>query len=197
VYTTTLSKVITAIKPLNAELNPICHLLALLGAHHILYVSRIRVKLITLDSGLWNRAILWLQCFAGTGYFQLQGRWKWWSAFAYWSTMPWGHTGEKGQMNMNGLSISQGRVLGIHWTRAWVHPTASMHILAEHYVSAPWAMLQDMWDSLWQGLIILLFDLDRLLFVLKFIDSWQTVELPHQTCPELGWVVFVHSLAQN
>jgi hypothetical protein len=28
----------------NAELNPICHLLALLGAHHILHVSRIRVK---------------------------------------------------------------------------------------------------------------------------------------------------------
>jgi len=30
--------------PLNDNLNPICHLLALLGAHHILYVSRIRVK---------------------------------------------------------------------------------------------------------------------------------------------------------
>jgi len=30
--------------PLNSELNPICHLLALLGAHHILHVSRIRVK---------------------------------------------------------------------------------------------------------------------------------------------------------
>jgi hypothetical protein len=29
---------------LNAELNPICHLLALLGARHILHVSRIRVK---------------------------------------------------------------------------------------------------------------------------------------------------------
>ena len=30
--------------PINAELNPICHLLALLGAHHILHVSRIRVN---------------------------------------------------------------------------------------------------------------------------------------------------------
>jgi len=30
--------------PLNAELNPICHLLALLGGHHILHVGRIRVK---------------------------------------------------------------------------------------------------------------------------------------------------------
>ena len=30
--------------PLNTELNPICHLLALLGAHHILHVGRIRVK---------------------------------------------------------------------------------------------------------------------------------------------------------
>jgi len=33
------------INPLNAELNPICHLLTLLGPHHILHVSRIRVKL--------------------------------------------------------------------------------------------------------------------------------------------------------
>ena len=30
--------------PLNAELNPSCYLLALLGAHHFLHVSRIRVK---------------------------------------------------------------------------------------------------------------------------------------------------------
>ena len=29
---------------LNAELNPICYLLALLGDHHFLHVSRIRVK---------------------------------------------------------------------------------------------------------------------------------------------------------
>jgi hypothetical protein len=32
------------LNPLNTKLNPICHLLALLGAHHILHVSRIRVK---------------------------------------------------------------------------------------------------------------------------------------------------------
>ena len=32
------------INPLNAELNPICHFSALLGAHHILHVSKIRVK---------------------------------------------------------------------------------------------------------------------------------------------------------
>jgi len=31
--------------PLNAELKPICHLLAVLGAHHILHVSRVRVKI--------------------------------------------------------------------------------------------------------------------------------------------------------
>ena len=36
------------INPLNAELNPICCLLALLGAHHFLHVSRIRVKSLTL-----------------------------------------------------------------------------------------------------------------------------------------------------
>jgi len=38
------------LNPLNTELNPICHLLALLGAHHILHVSRIRVK--------WNTHII-------------------------------------------------------------------------------------------------------------------------------------------
>ena len=35
------------INPLKLELNLICHLLALLGAHHFLHVSRIRVKLLT------------------------------------------------------------------------------------------------------------------------------------------------------
>ena len=34
--------------PLNPELNPICYFLTLLGAHHFLYVSRIRVELLTL-----------------------------------------------------------------------------------------------------------------------------------------------------
>jgi hypothetical protein len=32
------------VNTLNAELNSICHLLTLLGAHHILHVSRIRFK---------------------------------------------------------------------------------------------------------------------------------------------------------
>ena len=36
------------INPLNAELNPICHLLALLEVHHFLHVSRIRVKSLAL-----------------------------------------------------------------------------------------------------------------------------------------------------
>jgi len=35
------------VNPLNPELNPICYLLALLGAHHFLHFSRIRVKLLT------------------------------------------------------------------------------------------------------------------------------------------------------
>jgi len=44
-----LSSVTLAVKfnPLNPELNPICSLLALLGAHHFLHVSRIRVNLLT------------------------------------------------------------------------------------------------------------------------------------------------------
>ena len=32
------------INPLKTQFNPTCHLLALLGAHHILHVSRIRVN---------------------------------------------------------------------------------------------------------------------------------------------------------
>ena len=32
------------INPLNAELNPICHLLALAGAHHFVHFSRLRVN---------------------------------------------------------------------------------------------------------------------------------------------------------
>jgi len=39
------SIVLNLLKP---ELNPICYFLALLGAHHFLHVSRIRVKLLTL-----------------------------------------------------------------------------------------------------------------------------------------------------
>ena len=35
------------VNPLNPELNPICYLLALIGAQHFLHVSRIRVKLLT------------------------------------------------------------------------------------------------------------------------------------------------------
>ena len=39
--------------PLNAELNPICHLLALLGAHHIFHLSGLRVKVIgEIESGI-------------------------------------------------------------------------------------------------------------------------------------------------
>jgi hypothetical protein len=42
------------VNPLNAELNPICHLLALLGAHHILHVSRIRVNVLAVLVRAWT-----------------------------------------------------------------------------------------------------------------------------------------------
>jgi hypothetical protein len=47
----------TEVNPLNAELNPVCHLLALLGAHHILHISRMRVKLIS--SALPSCSLQW------------------------------------------------------------------------------------------------------------------------------------------
>jgi hypothetical protein len=54
--------------PFNAELNPICHLLALLGSHHILHFSRIRVKFneMCMFVSVWtvsrwqNSIVLWL-----------------------------------------------------------------------------------------------------------------------------------------
>jgi hypothetical protein len=39
------------INPLNAELSPISHLLALVGARHIVHISRIRVNVLNLEYG--------------------------------------------------------------------------------------------------------------------------------------------------
>ena len=39
--------------PLNAKLNPTCHSLALLGAHPILHISRVRVKHVGNCSYFW------------------------------------------------------------------------------------------------------------------------------------------------
>jgi len=47
-YKNILLKERSVINPLNPELNPICYLLALLGAHHFLHVSSVRVKSLTL-----------------------------------------------------------------------------------------------------------------------------------------------------
>ena len=43
---------IRSLNPLNTELNPICHLLTLLGAHHIHHVSRIRVNTVFTATGI-------------------------------------------------------------------------------------------------------------------------------------------------
>ena len=58
------SLVLMKINPLNVELNPICHLLALLGAHHIFHVSGLRVKneepelvVVLLDRSLNNASL--------------------------------------------------------------------------------------------------------------------------------------------
>jgi len=73
---------VATINPLNAELNLIYHLLTLLGAHHILHVSRLRVKseMASLLKGLgeeefqgcfqqWKRS--WDKCIVSNGeYFE-------------------------------------------------------------------------------------------------------------------------------
>jgi hypothetical protein len=48
-----------AINHLNAELNPTCHLLALLEAHHILHVSRLRVKYDRRKVKLHSHEVTW------------------------------------------------------------------------------------------------------------------------------------------
>jgi hypothetical protein len=55
------------INPLKTQLNSICHLLALLGAHHILHVSRIRVN--ALNFWLWGhvKASLYLDTIINLG----------------------------------------------------------------------------------------------------------------------------------
>jgi hypothetical protein len=53
---------VLTINTLNAELNPVSHLLALLGPHHILHVSMIRAK-------LWPIANVWNICSSLKQYF--------------------------------------------------------------------------------------------------------------------------------
>jgi len=54
-----------SINPLNAELNPMCHLLTLLGAHSIFHISRIRVNKdfsSYLDNFLYTRTLSLMKC---------------------------------------------------------------------------------------------------------------------------------------
>jgi len=48
----------SAFKGLNAELNPVCHLPALLGAQPILHVSRMRVKQLSLLKLMYRGALI-------------------------------------------------------------------------------------------------------------------------------------------
>jgi len=60
--------------PLNAELNPICHLIALLGSATIVVVSRLRVKqvLLVAEFSLWSRMYSAVDFYL-THYNKLQG----------------------------------------------------------------------------------------------------------------------------
>jgi len=49
VFIRTLKSVSSLINPLNSELNPICHLLALLGSHHIFHVSGLRANIFVVN----------------------------------------------------------------------------------------------------------------------------------------------------
>ena len=62
------------INPLNAELNPICHLPALLGAHHILHVSRARIKNYSTGVDISEYSVGWLDDWWTVGDLQGCGR---------------------------------------------------------------------------------------------------------------------------
>jgi len=49
----------THLNPLNAKLNPICHLLALLVAHHTFHVSELEVKIYHIIFNNLQRHLLW------------------------------------------------------------------------------------------------------------------------------------------
>jgi hypothetical protein len=68
-----------SINHLNAELNPICHLLALLGAHHILHVSRIRVNFVSENRAVYD--LTWRNTIQVTEY-----NITWRMRFAWWIT---------------------------------------------------------------------------------------------------------------
>ena len=53
---------LTYFYPLNSKLNPICNLLALIGAHHILRVSRIRAKHLQVASQVVFICIRYTMC---------------------------------------------------------------------------------------------------------------------------------------
>ena len=58
----TAQKQVILVNPLNAELNPICHLLALLGGETIVVVSRLRVN------AIWHlNSELQCTCYTQTG----------------------------------------------------------------------------------------------------------------------------------
>jgi hypothetical protein len=50
----------TLFNPLNAELNSICHMLVLLGAHPILHISKIRVNMLQCHT-VYLKKNLWVQ----------------------------------------------------------------------------------------------------------------------------------------
>jgi hypothetical protein len=56
--------------PLNPKLNPICHLLALLGAQHILHVGRIRVNSAFEGLNTHNYDFVGLSSLNGNSYIQ-------------------------------------------------------------------------------------------------------------------------------
>jgi len=155
-----LYNLFTAFNSLNAELNLICHLLAII-AHHILHVSRIRVKYrnaICHSYFSWLVVILRVKrsvCNNGKGKgipvhaMKAQREWKYSSILHNLSTRcRWVAS------LMPGHSSDHAETSGIHWIGAWEDTRTSLDILKRTLLAClsiePWIILP-VAQSLWQS----------------------------------------------
>jgi hypothetical protein len=76
---------VTYTNPLNTKLSPICHLLALLGSHHILHVSKIRVNPLSDENSIF---CLHFSCHSRNTFrhchvtaYGVQRRYQWWKRY--------------------------------------------------------------------------------------------------------------------
>jgi hypothetical protein len=118
-------KLIFIVNPLNSVLNPICHLLALLGARHILHISRIRVK----NKKVFCRKFLTLVSFIKKNPTRCNNVSKFYYSIFIWSSTCFGRHNALHQEPKTALAASGFSLSGTYC--AWQHPP-SKHPTTSH-----------------------------------------------------------------